>query len=97
MDGSGNLFTILYINLIDLKVFNIIFVVFFVVRRKLHCLEIFIHIEFHKIFTYFSIDQLKRLFKKIENDGCVVVGVYNKSKADRTKWYSVNDSIMKNE
>ena len=44
---------------------------------------------------YFLYCNLCLVFKKIENDECVVVGVYNKSKADRTKWYSVNDSIMK--
>lgn len=46
---------------------------------------------FAKLFPYFSQDQIKRLLKKLENEGAITKGNFNKIQYDRTNWYTVVD------
>lgn len=57
-------------------------------------------------FYFWSLDTVKRTFKKLEEEGVLIVGNYNKKGYDRTKWYTINyekltskccnDSIVQN-
>ena len=44
-----------------------------------------------ELFPYFSAKQIRTLLAKLEKDGCIVSGVYNKKSYDKTKWYSVTE------
>jgi hypothetical protein len=46
---------------------------------------------FEDLFPYYSGGQIKRTLKKLEDLGLIKSGNYNKSKYDRTKWYSINE------
>ncbi len=46
--------------------------------------------EWQKQFPFWSVSTIKRTFIKLEKDGWVVSGNYNKLKIDRTKWYRLN-------
>ena len=50
--------------------------------------------SFGKLFTYLSGKQISRILLKLEKEGAIVSGCYNKMKIDRTKWYSVEPHIM---
>lgn len=41
-------------------------------------------------FSFWSESTLKRVFTSLENKGILIVGNFNRSKLDRTKWYSIN-------
>lgn len=41
-------------------------------------------------FPFWSISKIKRLFTKLEKDGIIISGAFNKKDWDRTKWYTVN-------
>lgn len=41
-------------------------------------------------FYFWSLDTVKRTFKKLEEDNLIIVGNYNKKGYDRTKWYTIN-------
>ena len=41
-------------------------------------------------FSFWSESTLKRVFTSLENKGILIVGNFNKSKLDRTKWYSID-------
>lgn len=41
-------------------------------------------------FYFWSVRTLTRIFKKLEEEGILLVGNYNKRGYDRTKWYSIN-------
>jgi len=43
------------------------------------------------LFTFWSIDQIKRIIKRLEQKGAVISGNYNKVKFDRTKWYALEN------
>ncbi len=45
-------------------------------------------------FYFWSIDTIKRTFKKLENEGILITGNYNKKGYDRTKWYSIDYEIL---
>lgn len=45
-------------------------------------------------FYFWSIDTIKRTFKKLENEGVLITGNYNKKGYDRTKWYSIDYEIL---
>ena len=41
------------------------------------------------LFPYWSSNKIQKLMKKLENDGVVIVGNYNKMGYDKTKWYTL--------
>ena len=43
-----------------------------------------------KFFAFWSESKVKRIFASLENMGILIVGCFNKSKFDRTKWYSID-------
>jgi len=48
-----------------------------------------------KIFTFWSLNTIKRIFKSLEEDGIIVSGVYNDDIFDKTKWYAINyDKVL---
>lgn len=48
---------------------------------------------FCTIFPYWSAPQLKRILKRMEDNGLIITGNYNSDLRDRTKWYSISDSV----
>lgn len=46
--------------------------------------------EWQKQFPFWSVSTIKRTFIKLEKEGWVISGNYNKLKIDRTKWYRLN-------
>lgn len=46
---------------------------------------------FSQLFPYFSEKQIKTALKKLEDDGLIMTGNYNKLPFDRTKWYAVTN------
>lgn len=54
--------------------------------------------EWKKHFPWWSERTIQRIFIRLVRSGIVIVGNYNKSKLDRTNWYSINydHSILKN-
>lgn len=52
--------------------------------------------EWHeKFFPYWSERNLKKIFAKLEQDGILITGNYNKNRIDRTKWYSVDQDALR--
>lgn len=49
---------------------------------------------FKDLFPYFSEHQISRFLKKLEEENAIIVGNYNKAGYDKTKWYSVNDTLI---
>lgn len=47
---------------------------------------------FSDMFPYLSKGQIDGALKRLERDGYIVTGNYNKVKYDRTKWYALTDS-----
>lgn len=48
-----------------------------------------------KIFTFWSLNTIKRIFKSLEEDGFIISGVYNDDIFDKTKWYAINyDKVL---
>jgi hypothetical protein len=47
-----------------------------------------------ELFPYFSKDQIRHLIEKMRQKNILLVGVFNRTKYDRTQWYSVNDEVM---
>ncbi len=45
-----------------------------------------------KLFPWLSIPQMKRMLKKLEDNGFLVKGNYNKNKFNKTVWYSLEES-----
>lgn len=45
-------------------------------------------------FPFWSKRTIERTLKKLESDGYIMVGNFNKMKADRTKWYSINYDLV---
>lgn len=49
------------------------------------------HEEWREEFPFWSIDTIKRVIRKLENEEYIITSSkYNKMKMDRTKWYRVN-------
>ncbi len=46
---------------------------------------------FEDLFPYWNGSKIKRLLKKMEDDGILVSGSFNRSGFDRTKWYAFSD------
>jgi uncharacterized phage protein (TIGR02220 family) len=49
---------------------------------------------FSELFPYWSVHQIGRILREIEAQGLVVSGNFNKAGYDKTKWYSINDSLI---
>lgn len=50
---------------------------------------------FSKLFPYMNNRKIERLLRELEKDDNVLIsGNYNKSKLDRTKWYSITDKFI---
>ncbi|HDV4123955.1 TPA: conjugal transfer protein [Enterococcus faecalis] len=47
-----------------------------------------------KDFDYMSIDTVKRTFAKLEKEGYLLVGHFNKDPRDKTKWYTINEERL---
>lgn len=45
-------------------------------------------------FDYMSVDTVKRTFAKLESQGFLLVGNYNKDPRDKTKWYTINEERL---
>mgnify|MGYP003322790918 CR=1 FL=1 len=45
-------------------------------------------------FPFLTQKQIRKCLKDLEGDGAILVASYNKMRADRTKWYSITDSLM---
>ncbi|WP_137728110.1 hypothetical protein [Lysinibacillus sp. SGAir0095] len=50
--------------------------------------------EWHIEFPFWSKSTIERTLKRLEDQQLIVVGVYNRMKYDRTKWYRVNYEII---
>lgn len=49
--------------------------------------------EWREEFPFWSVDTIKRVIRKLENEGYVIsTSAYNKMKMDKTKWYRINYS-----
>jgi hypothetical protein len=46
---------------------------------------------FSKLFPYWSRQKIARMLRELEEAGVIISGNYNKTRYDRTKWYSLND------
>lgn len=47
-----------------------------------------------KIFPWWGINTIRRTLLRLESLGLIVTGNYNKALYDRTKWYSLSDSLF---
>lgn len=45
-------------------------------------------------FPFWSIQQIGRFIRSLEEQGLLISGSYNKTRADRTKWYRVNYPLL---
>ena len=50
----------------------------------------------HKTFPYLSIDQIRYALAKLEESGYILTGLYNESKLDRSKWYTLTPAKWEN-
>ena len=44
---------------------------------------------FAEQFTYFSSNKIQKILKRLENEGVIICGNFNKKGYDRTKWYTM--------
>ena len=44
-----------------------------------------------ELFSFWSYDQIRHVIERLEKDGAIIVGDYNKERRDRTKWYALSD------
>lgn len=51
---------------------------------------------FAKLFPYWSEGQIYRRLNKLEEAGILLTGIYNKTKYDQTKWYSISEPRYSN-
>ena len=45
-------------------------------------------------FPFLTQKQIRKCLQDLKNDGAVLVGSYNKMRADRTKWYTLSDALL---
>jgi len=50
---------------------------------------------FCELFPYWSENQIRHILKKMEDEGIIEVGNFNKSTYDRTKWYTFTNAFVK--
>ena len=46
---------------------------------------------FNELFPYLSEKQIRSALEKLENEGLILTGNYNKKPYDRTKWYAISE------
>ena len=46
--------------------------------------------DWQKQFPFFSVSHIRRTIKRLEDDGILISDNFNKVRADRTKWYTIN-------
>ena len=51
---------------------------------------------FNELFPYMNPRKIARVLEKLEDDGIIKSGNFNKAKYDRTKWYCIVDNDIKN-
>ena len=51
---------------------------------------------FENLFPFWSSRKIGRLLSKLEKDGAIITGNYNKIRYDRTKWFTLSNVITKN-
>lgn len=51
---------------------------------------------FTKLFPFWSAPQIRRIMKSLEEKGVIIVGEFNDSSYDRTKWYAFADTFVQN-
>lgn len=49
---------------------------------------------FSELFPYWSVHQIGRFLRRLEDEGLIVSKNFNKAGYDKTKWYTVNDSLI---
>lgn len=49
-----------------------------------------------ELFPYMSEDKIQRLLRKLEDEHVLVSGNFNQTPHDRTKWYSLDESFLRN-
>lgn len=49
---------------------------------------------FSELFPFWTKRQIERILKNLEKEGAIYTGNYNKLKMDRTKWYSLSESVL---
>jgi Zn-finger nucleic acid-binding protein len=47
-----------------------------------------------ELFPYFSKDQIRHLIDKMKGKNILLVGTFNRTRYDRTQWYSVSDEVL---
>ena len=47
------------------------------------------------LFPYWSSNKIQKLMKKLESEGVIIVGNYNKINYDKTKWYTMPEYSLK--
>lgn len=45
-------------------------------------------------FPFLTQKQIRKCLQDLKRDGAVLVGTYNKMRADRTKWYTLSDALL---
>lgn len=49
---------------------------------------------FTELFPFWSVDQIRRIIRKLSESGALKIGNYNKASFDRTQWYSLSDEVL---
>jgi hypothetical protein len=47
-----------------------------------------------ELFPYFTKDQIRHLIDKMKRKKIILVGTFNRTRYDRTQWYSVSDEVL---
>ncbi len=49
---------------------------------------------FRHEFPFLTQKQIRKCLQDLKESGAILVGSYNKMRADRTKWYTLSDALM---
>ncbi|AUR94726.1 coil containing protein [Vibrio phage 1.198.B._10N.286.54.F4] len=49
---------------------------------------------FAELFPYWSSNKIQKTLRKLESEGVIITGNYNKAKYDKTKWYSLPEFFV---
>jgi hypothetical protein len=49
---------------------------------------------FAELFPYWSSNKIQKMLRKLESEGVIITGNYNKAKYDKTKWYSLPEFFV---
>ena len=50
-----------------------------------------------EIFPFWSVSTIRRILNSLEKQNCIYTGCYNEKGADRTKWYTLTETMCQNE